>query len=222
MKILGLVASPRGERSSTRKLVAAALEGAASSGASTRIVDMSRLKIGQCKDCSECFKVGSCAQDDDLSYVLRCMQDSDGIVLGSPTYGSGGVTSGMEAFAGRMGEAWHCLLLEGKYGLVISVSRDGGEDLAIARMSDFLKACGVSIVGGAGAALQRHGSMEQGLDRARVLGEDLAMAIKTQRQYEDQEGSRASFIKEFGTHIMANRDRWAHDHEYWTKKGWIH
>ena len=58
MKIIGLVASPRGEKSSTRKLVAAALEGAASAGASTRIVDMSRLKIGQCKDCGDCFRTG--------------------------------------------------------------------------------------------------------------------------------------------------------------------
>ena len=128
----------------------------------------------------------------------------------------------MEAFTERMGEAWHCLLLEGKYGMAISVSRDGGEDLAIARMSDFLMACGVLIVGGAGAALQRRGSMEEGLERARELGKDLAVAIKTRRNYEHQEGTRATFIKEFGAHIMANRDRWAHDHEYWTKKGWIH
>ena len=221
MKIIGLVASPRGEKSSTRKLVAAALEGAACEGASTRIVDMSRLKIGQCKDCGDCFRLGSCAHDDDLSYVLHCMLDSDGIVMGSPAYVSGGVTSGMETFMERMGEAWHCLLLEGKYGIVTSVSRDGGEDLAIAELSDFLIACGVQIVGGAGAVLQRSGSMEQGLERARGLGRDLVTAINTRRRYEDQEGVRAAFIEKFGTHIIANRDRWAHDHEYWTKKGWI-
>jgi multimeric flavodoxin WrbA len=222
MKIIGLVTSPRGEKSSTRKLVAAALEGAASAGASTRMVDMSRLKISQCKECGHCFKLGSCAQDDDFSYVLRSMQESDGIIIGSPAYASGSVSSGMEAFTERMGEAWHCLLLEGKYGLAISVSRDGGEDLVIARMSDFLMACGVLVVGGAGAALQRSGSMEEGLARARELGNDLAAAIKTRRKYELQASARATFIKEFGTHITANRDRWAHDHEYWTKKGWIH
>ena len=222
MKIIGLVASPRGEKSSTRKLVAAALEGAACEGASTRIVDMYRLKIGQCKDCGDCFKTGSCAQDDDLSYVLRCMLDSDGIVMGSPAYASGGVAPGMETFMERMGEAWHCLLLEGKYGLVTSASRDGGEDLAIARMSDFLKACGVLIVGGAGAALQHHGSMDQGLERARGLGKDLAIAIKMRSRYEDQEDVRAAFIEEFRAHIIANRGRWTHDHDYWTKKGWIH
>lgn len=222
MKIIGLVASPRGEKSSTRMLVAAALEGAACEGASTRIVDMSRLKIGQCRDCGDCFRLGSCAHDDDLSYVLRCMLDSDGIVMGSPAYASGGVTSGMETFMERMGEAWHCLLLEDKYGFVISASRDGGEDLAIALMRDFLMACGVLIVGGVGASLQRSGSMEHGLERARGLGKDLAIAIKMRRHYEDQEGARAAFIEEFGAHIIANRDRWAHDHEYWTKKGWIH
>ncbi|HEY3422575.1 MAG TPA: flavodoxin family protein [Methanocellaceae archaeon] len=222
MKIIGLVASPRGEKSTTRKLVAAALEGAASSGASTRIVDMSRLKIGQCKDCGDCFKSGSCIQEDDLPYLLRCMLDSDGIIMGSPAYASGGVTSVMEAFTERMGEAWHCLLLEGKYGMVLSVSGDGGEDLAIAHMSDFLMACGVLVVGGAGAALQRRGSMEEGVLRARELGNDLAIAIKTRRHYGQQEGTHAAFIEKFGIHITANRDRWAHDHEYWIKKGWIH
>jgi multimeric flavodoxin WrbA len=127
----------------------------------------------------------------------------------------------MEAFIERMGEAWHCLLLEGKYGIVISASGDGGDDLAIAMMSDFLMTCGVLVVGGAGAAVKRRGSMEQGLERARILGKDLAIAIKMQRRYEEQECVRAEFIEEFGAHIMANRDRWAHDHEYWTKKGWI-
>ena len=117
MKIIGLVASPRGEKSSTRKLVAAALEGAAAEGASTRIVDMSRLKIGQCKDCGDCFRSGSCAQDDDLLYVLHTMRKATALSSGSPAYASGSVTSGMEAFMERMGEAWHCLLLEGKYGL---------------------------------------------------------------------------------------------------------
>ena len=222
MKIIGLVASPRGEKSSTRKLVAAALEGAAHEGASTRIVDMSRLKIVQCKDCGNCFRLGSCVHDDDLSYVLRCILDSDGIVMGSPAYASGGVTSGMETFMERMGEAWHCLLFEGRYGFVTSASRDGGEDLAIAQMSDFLIACGVMIVGSTGAALQRRGSMEQGIERARGLGKDLAIAIKTRRHYEAQEGVHATFIEEFGAHVMANRDRWAHDYEYWIKKGWIH
>jgi multimeric flavodoxin WrbA len=221
MKIIGLVASPRGDRSSTRKLVAAALEGAASGGASTRIIDMSRLKIGQCKDCGDCFKSGSCAQDDDLLYILQSMMDSDGIVMGSPAYASGSVTPGMETFMERMGEAWHCMLLEGRYGCVASVSRDGGENLAVARMGEFLMACGVMVIGGAGAALQRHGSMEQGLEHARRLGSDLVAAIHMRRRYEEQEGIRAAFIKEFGPHVTSNRDRWAHDHEYWTKKGWI-
>ena len=90
------------------------------------------------------------------------------------------------------------------------------------RMSDFLMACGVLVVGGAGATLQRLGSMEEGLAHARELGIELAAAIKTRRSYEQQAGARAAFIKDFGSHIMANRDRWAHDHEYWTKKGWIH
>jgi len=222
MKIIGLVASPRGAKSETRKLVAAALDGAANEGAITRIVDISTFKIGQCKECGECFKSGSCVQDDDLSYVLGCMRDSDGIVMGSPAYASGGVVSGMEAFMGRMGEAWHCLLLEGRYGLVISASRDGGENLAIAQMRDFLMACGVLIVGDAGVTLQSNGSMAQGLDRARGLGKDLAAAIRIQRRYGEQEKVRDAFIKEFGTHIMSNRDRWTHDHDYWTKKGWIH
>ncbi len=220
MRVIGLAASPRGAKSTTRRLVAAAMEGAAGAGASTSIIDVSRLRIGQCKDCGNCYRHGACWQDDDFSYVLDSLLKSDGIVLGSPAYASG-VTPEMGALAGRMSEARHCLLLEGKYGFAISVSRDGGEGLAITEMNGFLSECGVSVVGGTGASLQRRGSMERGLERARKLGEDLAAAIREKRHYEAQEGARTEFLKEFGAHVRANRERWAYDHAYWVKKGWI-
>lgn len=220
MKVIGLAASPRGSKSTTRRLVAAAMEGAAGAGASTSVIDVSRLKIGQCKDCGDCYRSGACGQDDDLAYVLDCLLKSDGIVLGSPAYASG-VTPEMIALMGRMSEARHCLLLDGKYGFAVSVSGDGGEGLAIAQMNSFMMACGVFTIGGTGASLQRRGSLDRGLERARKLGEDLAAAIRERRRYEDQEGARRAFIGEFGAHVKANRERWAHDHTYWVKKGWI-
>jgi multimeric flavodoxin WrbA len=196
------------------------MEGAAGAGASTSVIDISRLRIGQCKDCGDCYSHGACWQDDDLAYVMDCLLKSDGIVLGSPAYASV-VTPEMSVLAERMGEARHCLLLDGKYGFAVSVSRDGGESLAISQMNGFLMSCGVSIIGGAGASLQRRGSLDRGLGHARKLGEDLAAAIRDRRRYEDQEETRMAFIREFGAHVRANRERWAHDHAYWVKKGWI-
>lgn len=221
MRITGLVASPRGDRSTTRKLVEAALDGAAGMGTVTGIVDLSRLKIGRCKGCGSCFRTGMCVQDDDLVYALESMLKSDGIVFGSPAYASG-VTPAMGALIERMGESRHCLLLEGKYGLSVSVSRDVGEGLAIARMNDFLMACGVTVTGGTGAGLLRRGSMDRALVRCKRLGEDLFLAVAERRRYPDQEDVRVAFIREFGAHVSANKERWAHDYFYWVKKGWIH
>ena len=72
-------------------------------------------------------------------------------------------------------------------------------------MSDFLMACGVMVIGGAGAALQRGGSMEQGLAHARELGNALVAAIKTGEAMRMQESIRAAFIKDFGAHFVQPR-----------------
>ena len=80
MKILGANGSPKGEKSQTRRLVMAVLEGARKTGADVTFVDICELEIRYCTACGTCYAKGECIHDDDFPAVLEKMLDADGIV----------------------------------------------------------------------------------------------------------------------------------------------
>ena len=86
MKVLGICASPRGSKSTTRKLVQAALDGAEKSGAATELIDVCKLDIKYCNACQACFKTGKCVHKDDFQGLYEKILAADGLVWGSPNY----------------------------------------------------------------------------------------------------------------------------------------
>jgi multimeric flavodoxin WrbA len=86
VKVIGFNGSPR-KNANTATLVATVLEGAASKGAETRMVNLNELNMKGCQGCGACKKhVGKCVQKDDLSPLLEELKGVDAIVLGSPIY----------------------------------------------------------------------------------------------------------------------------------------
>lgn len=86
MKVIGFNGSPR-NNANTATLVQAVLQGAASKGAETRLVNLNELNMKGCQGCGACkVKPGKCAQKDDLSPLLEELKEVDAIVLGSPIY----------------------------------------------------------------------------------------------------------------------------------------
>ena len=86
VKIIGINGSPKGEKSQTRRLVLAVLEGARAAGADVMFVDICALKIRYCTACATCYAKGECVHDDDMPALYEKLLDADGIVLGSPVY----------------------------------------------------------------------------------------------------------------------------------------
>lgn len=114
MKVLGICASPRGSKSSTLRLVQAALDGAKASGAEVELVDVCELDIKFCNACQVCFKKGECVHKDDFQGLYNKILAADGLVWGSPNYFHT-VTAQMKTLIDRMADAIHCQLLTGKY-----------------------------------------------------------------------------------------------------------
>ena len=86
MKVIGINASPR-RKANTQTLVQAALDGAASAGAETRLVNLQALSINGCLGCEGCKKqLGKCVQKDDMTPLLQEMANYDAIVMGTPVY----------------------------------------------------------------------------------------------------------------------------------------
>lgn len=88
MKVIAFNGSPR--RSwNTAILLKKALEGAASQGAATELINLYDLNFKGCISCFECKRkngpnYGRCAVNDDLLPVLQKAATADGLILGSP------------------------------------------------------------------------------------------------------------------------------------------
>ncbi len=105
MKVIAINGSPR-KRWNTASMLNKALEGAASQGAETELVNLYDLDFKGCISCFACKlkggkSYGRCAVKDDLTPVLERIAGADAILFGSPIYLSD-VTGEMRSFWERL------------------------------------------------------------------------------------------------------------------------
>ncbi len=86
-KILGICGSAA-PKSSTKKLIEAALIAAKNAGAETQFIDAAKMNINGCKGCLACKaeKAKFCAQKDDMTPLYDLINSADAIIIGSPIY----------------------------------------------------------------------------------------------------------------------------------------
>jgi multimeric flavodoxin WrbA len=104
MKVIAINGAAR-KNGNTIALLNAALEGAASVGAETKLVNLYDLDYKGCTGCVACKRLkgksfGHCAQRDDITDILEECITADVILLGSPIY-FGEVTGQLRAFLER-------------------------------------------------------------------------------------------------------------------------
>jgi len=104
MKVIAVNGSPR-KGWNTHMLLEKALEGAASKGADTEMVNLYDLNFKGCIGCLGCKRkggeVGRCVIRDDLRPIFDRIDDCDALILGSPIY-VGEVTGELRSFIERL------------------------------------------------------------------------------------------------------------------------
>jgi multimeric flavodoxin WrbA len=105
MEVIAFNGSPR-KTWNTATLLQKVLEGAASKGATTKLIHLYDLDYKGCKSCFGCKTKGSpsygkCAVKDDLTPILKNIASVDAIILGSPVY-FWGVSGEMKSFMERL------------------------------------------------------------------------------------------------------------------------
>jgi multimeric flavodoxin WrbA len=104
MKVIAINGSPR-KGWNTHMLLEKALEGAASKGAQTKMVNLYDLDFKGCIGCLGCKRkggeVGRCALKDAVRPVLDDIAECDALFLGSPIY-IGEVTGELRSFLERL------------------------------------------------------------------------------------------------------------------------
>lgn len=221
MKILAINGSPRGSRSQTLRLVQAVLDGARSAGADVEVVDVCKLQIEYCNGCTVCYERGECVKEDDFAALYEKMLESDGIVFGSPNY-INSVTAQIKTLLDRMADAIHCQMFIGKYGCAVATAGGSGADEVVAYLNGVLQTLGANTVGGVGVVL---GGDPEAIvpaeGRAYELGRRLVQAIAKKETYPEQEKLHAEMLERMRALIMANKDRWHHEYDYWKAAGRI-
>ncbi len=104
-KVLAINGSPR-KQWNTAMLLNKALEGAASQGAETEVIQLYDLNYKGCISCFACKQkdgksYGQCAYRDDLTPILERIEQVDAIILGSPIY-LGAATGEMRSLMERL------------------------------------------------------------------------------------------------------------------------
>ncbi len=221
MKIIGLNASPRGEESSTLRLVNAVLRGAEGEGAATELVDIYQLDIGYCTACGICYATGECNLMDDFPDLFDEMMDSDGIVLGAPNY-INQVPAPMKAVFDRMADAIHCQMFTGKFGCSVCTAGGSGEDGVVEYMNNVLSNLGATVVGGVGAAIGWDPTaLERAEEKSLLLGKTLARSISGELKYPDQDEMHRQRREYLGQLVKHRKEEWAHEFEWHVEKGWL-
>lgn len=221
MKIVGIQSSPRGNQSNTLKLLNAALEGAAEAGAEIESIDIAKMNIKYCTACNSCHETGVCAIKDDYEIVMNKMLAADGIILSSPNYITN-VTAQLKTLFDRSPLIIHEQLFDGKYSLSLTTAGSGEIDFVLGIMDNYIVQCGGKAIGGVGCAMSEGPSgMEAAIEKSREMGKDLVRAIKIKRPYPEQEARQQAWKERFKYVILANKEHWTHNCDYWMEKGWL-
>lgn len=221
MKVVGVLSSPRGKKSNTLKLMDAALQGAAEAEVEVEAIDIAKLKIKYCIACDSCHEKGECTIKDDFNLVMSKILTADGIILSSPNYITN-VTAQLKTLFDRSPLMVHEQLFEGKYGFSLTTAGSGEVDFVLNIMNNYMKTCGGNTIGGVGCAMsQGPSALETAIEKSREMGKDLVKAINEKRQYPEQEAAQKTWRERFKYVLLANKDHWTHNCDYWMEKGWI-
>ncbi|MCE5324972.1 MAG: flavodoxin family protein [Planctomycetaceae bacterium] len=217
MKILAILASPRGDKGNTAALLDAAVASARKAGAEVTRLSLATTKVLPCCGCERCHVTGQCSVRDDFALVRAALDEADGIILASPNY-MRGVTAQLKALMDRCSAAVHCQTLTGKYAAAL-VTSGGPESKEVEDfILNFATAVGCWTVGSASAAayeLHDAALRPSRLAAAADLGEKLVDCINNRTIFPEQAAKRQAFAQRMRELVTARREDWAYEYNYW-------
>lgn len=220
MNIVAIIASPRGMKGNTGRLLEEVLAGVGEAGGRTEVLSLRELDVKPCVACDACHRGGVCTIADDYESIREKLLACDGFILASPNY-IFSVTAQMKALFDRMNGLIHCLALEGRYAALVETSGGGEDQEVLAYMGRFVNSLGACTVGGVAspaAGIRTFPDEEALFARARATGRDLCRAITGKQAFPEQEQFISDFRARMGGLVDIMQDYWPFEREYWKRK----
>lgn len=220
VKILAIIASPRGMQGNTGRLLEEVLAGVTAVGAETEILSLKSLDVKPCVACDLCHRTGVCSIKDDFETIKAKLLACDGFILASPNY-IFSVTAQMKALFDRCNGLIHCMALEGKYAAVVETSGGGEDQEVLTYMERFVNTLGALSVGGIGspmAGIRTFPAEETLFARAAALGRELCHSIRDKRQLPEQAAFREGFRARMSGLVDFMQEDWEFERAFWKKK----
>ncbi|MGA3175496.1 MAG: flavodoxin family protein [Syntrophorhabdales bacterium] len=217
MKIVAVVASPRGAKGATGALARIVLQGAESLGAETKVLTIRGQEVKPCKACDTCHREGSCPQKDSFKTIMESIAGADGLVLASPNY-IFQVSAQMKAFFDRCCGVVHCQGFEGKYGGAVVTSGGGDEKPIADYICHFLAITGAIPVGSVWATMgeiQGYDFTRETRDKAFALGKRVVGAWKAGEPSSEYKAITSEFQERMRSLMLWRRNEWPYEYEYW-------
>lgn len=218
MKILGISASPRKNRSNTFALLKEILSIAVKENFQTEEVHLCDFEIEFCRHCESCHKQMMCCPiQDDTHMLLNKMLESDGIIFASPVYISH-ITGYLKTFLDRSSHFIHCQRLLGKYMAVAATSGGGPNEMVLDYIEHYATICGAQYIGGVSTVVPVTDEIK---NKARDLGKNLVEAIRNKKEFPLQMQKILDRREYFKKIIEARKDEWSGEYQYWKEKSWL-
>jgi multimeric flavodoxin WrbA len=218
MKALLISGSPHRERSKTFLLAREVLKGFTDGGGSPEVIHLSDVDILFCKHCEQCHKkILHCSLKDSMEMILKKMLEADGIILASPNY-INQVTASMKALFDRATHFIHCKRLLGKYVTGVVSSGSGQDKEVLDYIRYYAHTCGAQYSGGISSRAQ---DIQEKMEEAHKLGNNLALDIKEKKKYPEQMEIIEKGNRYFSEIIKIRKNEWKEEYQYWLDKGWL-
>jgi hypothetical protein len=113
-------------------------------------------------------------------------------------------------------------MLTGKFGCSVCTAGGGGTDEVLKYMNGVLMNLGLNVVGDVGAVIGRDPSaLEKSMGPAQDLGKKLVQAIRGEIKFPDQDEYHRQRAEYFCQLAKFNKERFAHDYDWYVQKGLI-
>lgn len=146
MKILAIIGSPKGKESTEFEVLNDIQTNLNVLTDTLDIINLSEMEITDSDGSGNEFYTGKSLLNDDVHLIEEKMNEADVLILSSPVYAHA-ISAHMKRFIDRISYWMHLFKLSGKFGYILSVSSNNGNDKVNDYLRDIMEYLGLSIIG---------------------------------------------------------------------------